>query len=506
MLVGGTCGYWVTYGPCRDGYWKRGEVAELLGEGSHHGRGLEGHGVLHPRRQDGSLWESFVLTGARKCRRDGQRRLLTEGATMIRVEMAWLKGFSMFSSSSSSMESGKLEMYKLVTHSLQQQETGSSLEKKRCGCLLLAFIVVVIVLQTAAIIYLINRPQEDEELVELMSALLDNSPEHNCTDSACHWAALQTSFGDLKANQTSLLSVRQLLLDKMCQEIRSDKGLWNQELKENSSWALTGSMSSLPKKVVHKPALNREVRASTDSMSSLQTKIIDLPIIHREPKVFMVRDCTDVMAEGNFNDGVYTIISGFNAFEVYCNMSFDGGGWTVIQRRQDGSVSFSHSWDAYKNGFGTVTGEHWLGLQTIYSMTVFAGYQLRVDVTRCNGSKYFAVYDNFSVGLNLMDPERDGYPLLVDGYSGNAGDGLFTSSGMKFSTYDRDQDMSDYLNCASTYGSGWWYNRCGDTNLNGIYRKRCAGDINWYNFGLKSVEMKIRPNKAPTCRCCRKSH
>lgn len=34
----------------------------------------------------------------------------------------------------------------------------------------------------------------------------------------------------------------------------------------------------------------------------------------------------------------------------------------VIQRRQDGTVNFYMKWDHYKRGFGSATGEYWLGM------------------------------------------------------------------------------------------------------------------------------------------------
>ncbi len=34
----------------------------------------------------------------------------------------------------------------------------------------------------------------------------------------------------------------------------------------------------------------------------------------------------------------------------------------VIQRREDGSVNFFRGWEAYRDGFGKTTGEHWLGV------------------------------------------------------------------------------------------------------------------------------------------------
>lgn len=42
--------------------------------------------------------------------------------------------------------------------------------------------------------------------------------------------------------------------------------------------------------------------------------------------------------------------------QVFCEMDYMGGGWTVMQRRSDGLTDFKRSWDGYVDGFGHLAG------------------------------------------------------------------------------------------------------------------------------------------------------
>ena len=107
------------------------------------------------------------------------------------------------------------------------------------------------------------------------------------------------------------------------------------------------------------------------------------------------------------------------SFNVYCDMRTDGGGWTVFQRRQHGSVDFYRGWNDYKSGFGQLTAEFWLGNDKIHRLTAASPSSLRVELEDWNGVRAYAKYGKF----NIAD-EQAKYRLEVGSYSGTAGDSL----------------------------------------------------------------------------------
>ena len=212
--------------------------------------------------------------------------------------------------------------------------------------------------------------------------------------------------------------------------------------------------------------------------------------------VHVASDCSDLLKSGQTRSGVYSIDpDGKGSFSVYCDMRTDGGGWTVFQRRQDGSVDFYRGWNDYKSGFGQLTAEFWLGNDEIHRLTASRASSLRVELEDWNGVRVYAQYGQFNIG-----DEQANYRLKVSSYSGTAGgDSLAFHNNMAFSTKDRDHDTNSG-NCAVSYTGAWWYNRCHNSNLNGKYlgNKQDYRGIRWSGFrgalSLKFIEMKLRPS------------
>ncbi|KAL9989407.1 hypothetical protein ACROYT_G003954 [Oculina patagonica] len=208
------------------------------------------------------------------------------------------------------------------------------------------------------------------------------------------------------------------------------------------------------------------------------------------------KNCAELYKSGNTISGVYKIDpDGLGEFDVFCDQKTAGGGWTVFQKRRDGSVDFFRAWDDYKRGFGNLNGEFWLGLDNIHRLTVSGSYKLRVDLEDIHGKTAFAEYSSFSVAS-----ERAKYQLNLGRYlSGTAHDSLGNHRGFAFTTKDRDNDGNPG-NCASAYKGAWWYHSCHTSNLNGLYLngKTDPKGMTWYywtnaHYSVKRSEMKIRP-------------
>ena len=205
-------------------------------------------------------------------------------------------------------------------------------------------------------------------------------------------------------------------------------------------------------------------------------------------------DCRDAFEQGQSCSGVYTIKpDDLPPFRVYCDMETDGGGWTVFQRRMDGTQDFYRDWIDYVRGFGDLEGEFWLGLGAIHRLAA-SGTQLRVYMTDFSGNAAYAKYK-----IQVGDSSTK-YQLTVSGYTGTAGDSLTYHSGSKFSTRDQDNDAHSG-SCAQSHKGGWWYNTCHLSNLNGLYlsgnHASYANGVNWktwkgYHYSLKVSEMMVR--------------
>ncbi|XP_034562428.1 angiopoietin-related protein 3 [Notolabrus celidotus] len=210
-------------------------------------------------------------------------------------------------------------------------------------------------------------------------------------------------------------------------------------------------------------------------------------------------DCSDLFNKGETNSGIYVIKPNQSEpFNVYCEMGLDGGS-TVVQRRVDGSVDFDQTWDKYEKGFGDVEKDFWLGLKKIHSLTKQGVYILRIDVEDWKEEKHWAEYR-----FSLEGPSKD-YTIHVSHFSGDLSDAMANSTGMRFFTKDRNNDNHRNSNCARSYAGGWWYNVCGETNLNGRYlwlrakgRSMRRKGIYWKpgtgpSYSLKTAKITLKP-------------
>ncbi|PIK47759.1 Fibrinogen-like protein A [Apostichopus japonicus] len=132
------------------------------------------------------------------------------------------------------------------------------------------------------------------------------------------------------------------------------------------------------------------------------------------------RDCKEVyeQCDDQTDSGVFMIQpdGAPEPFNVHCNNSIDGGGWT-------------------------------------------GDYELRIDLVSRNGNSYFAKYDLFRISDEISKYRMADLGTYLPESTTNY-DSMAYHRNMSFSTWDRENHKHSSYNCASYYHGAWWFNAC----------------------------------------------
>ncbi|XP_058127804.1 angiopoietin-1-like [Anopheles ziemanni] len=313
------------------------------------------------------------------------------------------------------------------------------------------------------------------------------------------YESLQSTWMELENNITarddSLQAIERFMkeLERNVKERdETQKGILNKiekqvQANENTLQEMMRNMTRLEdrSKVKHEEleANLNKLQSETKNSLELQTEVIKNKSI--------IWSCKDVSSN---ESGTYTIYLGNGHFKkVYCEQAAYGGGWIVFQYRFNGQVDFHRTWAEYRDGFGTIDSEFWLGLKYLHLLTSTRKQELMVEVKDYDGNYIYAKYDHFEIGS-----EAEKFVLKVGNYSGTAEDSMTYSQGTKFSTKDSDNDNHSTLQCAEYKKGAWWHNQCSYANLNGPYGN-LEGDkaMYWYHFkndyrGMAYTRMMLR--------------
>ncbi|XP_072043613.1 uncharacterized protein [Amphiura filiformis] len=297
-------------------------------------------------------------------------------------------------------------------------------------------------------------------------------------------STMNTVVSVLEKQQETLENISQslpLVLDQQATQI---------ELLNQNSTAVVSSTDLLADEQAVKllEMQNRQIEYLTDILTRefLGQNRILLHVTN------ILHGCSDLNLTQGYS-GIYTVTPRTGLLvDVYCDTGTDGGGWTVFQRRFNGSLDFYRGWDEYVAGFGSLEGEFWAGLQLLHLLTSSGSWELMILLEDFNGETAYANYQSFNIG-----DEASNYRLTIGSYNGTAGDSMARHNNSQFTTHDK---VHFHRSCTQAWEGAWWYGSCDYSDLNGRYfglTERHWSGMTWstwkHNQSLKTSTMMIRP-------------
>lgn len=299
--------------------------------------------------------------------------------------------------------------------------------------------------------------------------------EHMLLDLLNKEISLRKVLDNSQPQSEDLIKTINIILDSYFNEQRVDfENIMNKITRRHCEdfQILTSKIAngmSAPPQLTTTELIDTTTQFQTSTFSTIQSTTITENVIDYEDNISPtwkpVLDPTKSSCEDlSYDDksGVYIFEKKLgNNEELFSNKRYceirDNGLWTVIQRRDNYNLqhNFNVSWEDYKNGFGDLHRDFWMGNELIHELSKNQPLTLRIELHDFENNSAWAEYSVFQIGN-----EESKYQLTVHGYTGNTSDSFSTHNGSAFSTFDNTNDQApECCPCAVSYGGGWWFNR-----------------------------------------------